>query len=683
MIPHYKNKSLIVFLAIIAVISIIVCCNNHPKTKEEAITAHEYLNLNDTAKYVGINTCKQCHQDIYNTFIKTGMGKSFDHATREKTSAKFDAHSLIYDKYSDYYYIPFWDRDSLHIMEFRLNGKDTVHKRIETVSYIIGSGQHTNSHIMNRDGYLYQMPMTFYTQKGLWDFPPGFENGNNTRFSRQIGLECMSCHNALPDYVHGSENKYNLVPEGINCERCHGPGEAHVKDKQAGHIVDTVREIDYSIVNPAKLPINLQFDECQRCHLQGNAVLNDGKSFFDFRPGMKLSDVMNVFMPVFKGREDEFIMASHAERLKMSKCFMNTTGKIESGEIKVSNTLNPYKDALTCVTCHNPHVSVKVTGKEVFNAACINCHSSSKTNHPVICSEKEDVRKMKNDNCVGCHMPRSGTIDIPHVTSTDHFIRKPVAAKELSAIKEWIGIKCINNPNPSNKTIAKAYLNYYEKFSKTPAALDSAKKYLPETTNEDVHQNFSSLIRYYYIKEDFNNIISLVNKFNSINNQATLNSLNKKSLDNDDAWTSYRIGEAFRNVSDAKSAYQYFDNAVNLSPYNLDFCNKKGAMAMQLNQIADAKKIFTDILHEDPEYVAALNNLGFIYLAAEHNNDKAKELYDKALALDPDYEQALLNKAGWYAYNNQLNNAKELLHHLLKKHPDNKEAKAALIKLGN
>lgn len=682
-----KIKSLIVLATIISVVAIFVlCCNNNTKPVEKTTDIHTYLNLNDTVKYVGINTCKQCHQDIYNTFIQTGMGKSFDHATKEKSAGKFDAHALIYDKALDYYYFPFWDKDSLHIMEFRLSGRDTVHKRIETVSYIIGSGQHTNSHIMNRNGFLYQMPMTFYTQKGTWDFPPGFENGFNSRFSRQIGLECMSCHNALPSFVAGSENKYDKVPEGINCERCHGPGEAHVKDKQAGHIVDTAKEIDYSIVNPAKLPINLQFDECQRCHLQGNAVLNEGKTFFDFRPGMKLSDVMNVFMPLFKGKEDEFIMASHAERLKMSKCYMNTTAKIESGEKKSTNTLNPYKDALTCVTCHNPHVSVKVTGAETFNNACKNCHGGNNNKvTSMACTEKESVRQLKNDNCASCHMPRSGTIDIPHVTSTDHYIRKPVSNKEVEGIKTWLGIKCLNNPNPSAPVIAKAYLNYYEKFSKTPAALDSAKKYLPDETNEDFRQNFSSIIRYHYIKEDFEKIIAAVNRLITIANnnpQEPLQLLSNESLDNDNAWTSYRIGEAYRNTGDPQNAYTYFNNAVALAPYDLDFQNKMGATLVQLNRADEAKKVFADILKSDPEYVPAMSNLGFVILAAEHNLDKSKELYDKALALEPDYEQALLNKAGWYAYNNQLPQARELLHQLLRKHPDNKEAATALSKLG-
>ena len=43
----------------------------------------------------------------------------------------------------------------------------------------------------------------------------------------------MTCHNSFPHFTLGSENKYQNVPSGIDCERCHGPGELHVSNVQS------------------------------------------------------------------------------------------------------------------------------------------------------------------------------------------------------------------------------------------------------------------------------------------------------------------------------------------------------------------------------------------------------------------------------------------------------------------
>ena len=55
-----------------------------------------------------------------------------------------------------------------------------------------------------------------------------------------------------------------------------------------------------------------------------------GKTFRDFRPGMRLSDVMDIYMPVYKGNEDAHIMASHAERMKQSRCFIVSAKQAEA-----------------------------------------------------------------------------------------------------------------------------------------------------------------------------------------------------------------------------------------------------------------------------------------------------------------------------------------------------------------
>jgi tetratricopeptide (TPR) repeat protein len=609
------------------------------------------------------------------------MGKSFDVATKQKSSADF-SHPLIYDKIQDFYYNASWKNDSLYFTEFRLKGKDTVFKRVEQVNYIVGSGQHTNSHIQSVNGYLNQMPMTFYTQKKKWDLPPGFEDGHNTHFTRKIGLECMSCHNSYPNFVLGSENKYNGVQEGINCERCHGPGSIHVAQRSTGTKIDTAKYIDYSIVNPAKLSIDRQFDICQRCHLQGNAVLKEGKSFFDFKPGMKLSDYLTVFLPKYENADDEFIMASHADRLKQSQCFIKS---YEMASKNSNNSLKPYKDAMTCVTCHNPHVSVRETNENVFNDACKSCHGPDKKSK-LECTEPTVVKASKNhnssfniQNCTKCHMPSSGSIDIPHVTVHDHYIRKPITKKEKDKIKKFIGLYAINEKNPSDLTKAWAYINQYDKFEPEPEYLDSAQNYLKDNTNEEIWKNLPALLQLQFSRQNFSKILAYVDK---LNETTLFTSLTKPSYDNKQAWTAYHIAEAYYNTGKIRESVKWFEKATDLSPYNLEFQNKLGSAYMNTGKATEAEKTFEFMIKEHPKNISAYTNLGFIKLS-QNKVLEAEQLYNKALRLNPDYEPLLLNLAGLKAYKKDFKNAVEILNQILKKNPGNMQAKKALQQLKN
>jgi len=629
----------------------------------------KYLNHSDTAQYVGMDQCRSCHEEIYQTFIETGMGKSFDHATPEKSVAHFGKDALIYDKTKDFWYESYFHDSLMHIHEFRLKGKDTVYSRTQQVDYIVGSGQHTNSHMFSVNGYFYQMPMTYYAQMGKWDLPPGFENGYNSRFTRQIGLECMSCHNSLPEFVMGSENKYESVQNGISCERCHGPGSIHVKDKLAGNRVDTSKYIDYTIVNPGKLSPELQFDVCQRCHLQGNAVLKPGKSFFDFRPGMQLNTVMTVFMPKYEGREDQFIMASHAERLKMSQCFIQT----ELNRTANEDSLRPYKNAFTCVTCHNPHISVKATGDATFNAACVNCHQQGK-NKLVRCADTPEHMAAEENNCVSCHMPRTGAIDIPHVTVHDHYIRRPSrdsVKKEADQIAKFLGLYAVNEKNPSRDIIAKAYLQHFEKFDHDAALLDSALKYLPATTLEERKNNFNDLVHYLFLRGDYNSLKGLVSVIDAKWIRDT--SLTQTSFDNFDAWTAYRIGESFFNTGDAVTAEVYYKKAVDLAQFHPDFRAKYALALASQQKSVEAKTQYEEVLKQNPFFVPALTSLGYLWLM--NNNDmQAEKMYTDALKTDPDDRTALMNTAGLYIFRKNYAEALKYVNEVLVRNPSDTQA---------
>ena len=152
----------------------------------------KYKNLTDGVKYVGMSECINCHYDIYSTYIETGMGASFGHATNTKSIIEADKKYFLYDSASNYYYHPYFNKDSLYLLEYQMFNGDTTFKRNEKINYIIGSGQHTNSHMCNFNNYLFQAPFTFYSQENLLGLPPGYENGFNSRFNRKIDLEYLS-----------------------------------------------------------------------------------------------------------------------------------------------------------------------------------------------------------------------------------------------------------------------------------------------------------------------------------------------------------------------------------------------------------------------------------------------------------------------------------------------------------
>ena len=611
-----------------------------------------YLNHADSVGYVGMNTCRSCHAEQFDSYIHTAMGLSFDSATLQKTSATFGSHALVYDSTLDLYYKPFWKNDQLFVKEFRLANGDTVHMTEQAIDYIIGSGHHTNSHLFSRNGYLFQAPITYYTQDAKWDLAPGFEKGFNSRFSRLIGMECLSCHNSLPTHVEGSVNKFEEIPLGISCERCHGPGELHVKMRLEGN-VDTAYGKDRTIVHPGKLNPQLQMDLCQRCHLQGVAVLKPGKNFDDFKPGMELKEVMDIFLPSYDGPTDKFIMASQAQRLRMSACYIAT-------------------ESITCITCHDPHVSLESTSATFLNSSCNSCHTDGKE-----CKEDIEVRKVVDDDCSSCHMPKSGAIDIPHINITDHRIQIPPAKEELEEIREYInriaenrtgheykftGLTNMIDPDCSSITMARGYMRYLEAFSNDKAIIDSIGYYLSKA--DDAGED--DWIKFYFL---------------SGNDQGLISFVEQKKLDElGDAWSAYRVGQAYYNLKNFELSVVYFRQALVNMPLHYPFKLKLAASLLQTGELEEARGLIKEVLKDQPWVSEAHNNMG---LLEQHvgAHQSAEEHFRKAIALDPDYTLARLNLVRLLAELRNKENAIKELTIILDQEPENEIAKGMMVDL--
>ena len=96
---------------------------------------------------------------------------------------------------------------------------------------------------------------------------------------------------------------------------------------------------------------------------------------------------------------------------------------------------------------------------------------------------------------------------------------------------------------------------------------------------------------------------------------------------------------------------------------------------MQLGKIKEAQKEFATLCREAPFYAPAFCNYGYCCLM-DGDDRNAKAMYTKALQLDPDYRQALINLVGLELYNGKSAEAQKYMLRLEKAYPNDAEIKA-------
>jgi tetratricopeptide (TPR) repeat protein len=270
--------------------------------------------------------------------------------------------------------------------------------------FVIGSGSRGVGYLIAEDGYVFQSAISWYPQKGVWDLSPGYHQ-RNEHFDRPVVGGCLFCHANRVEPVRDTLNRYEeplFHGEAIGCERCHGPGELHVRRQKEGRA--EAGDGDDTIVNPSRLEPALREAVCEQCHLQGQArVLRRGRGLFDYRPGLPLYLFWSVFEPPPDQVHDTKAVGQ-VEQMHLSRCFRDSNG------------------ALGCASCHDPHRLPDAAEKvEYYRDRCLSCHRDRAP-----CSLSEEARRANGDDCAACHMPRLGATDVVHVASTDHRIpRRP------------------------------------------------------------------------------------------------------------------------------------------------------------------------------------------------------------------------------------------------------------------
>jgi predicted CXXCH cytochrome family protein len=339
--------------------------------------------------------CAQCHRAIYDQYRTTPMANGSGPAQDGFTPADFThqpsgIHYRVYEDAGRVYMS--YDRDASA-------PGGALHGR-QQLLYFLGSGKRGRTYLFEQQGYWFEIPINWYTKKGIWDMTPNYLSAKEMPLTLPVDVSCLRCHasavqTALPD----ARNRFAAQPflhGGVTCNACHGDPTAHLAAQ--GHA---------PILNPSKLDPIRRDSVCLNCHLEGKViVVKQGQSLGGFKPGDNIFDYATYFVRAQEsgagGRA-----TSQWEALAQSAC------KRASG------------DKLTCTTCHDPHSSPSAAERvQFYRRSCLACHSQpgfATQHHP------------EQPDCSSCHMPRSSTTDIAHEQVTDHRIQLPSAPHPPSA----------------------------------------------------------------------------------------------------------------------------------------------------------------------------------------------------------------------------------------------------------
>jgi hypothetical protein len=349
-----------------------------------------FRNTDPGVRYVGSKACESCHESEYRKFLQTPHGQS---ATLPKDRSELKelpsegVTACQSDEHTCYRVFPTKDGYSMSQFDRNADGGE-AHTEVEKIAFALGTPLIATGYVIQRGDYLFEAPLTYYNvavegHVQGWGLSPGYGN-DSVGFTRPVVDSCLTCHVGRLRPTDAASNRYLSPPFdelSIGCESCHGPGALHVKERQAGHLSQS---LDNSIVNPKHLTSQIADDTCAYCHELGQArVPLSGSSFQDYRPGVPLLRTQAIFK---------------------STLLLGWNAKEWADEMATSACYRFSKGALRCSTCHDPHFTPNAEqAPQFYRSKCLTCHQSSSCSLPL--SERQHTQPV-SDNCVTCHMPK-------------------------------------------------------------------------------------------------------------------------------------------------------------------------------------------------------------------------------------------------------------------------------------
>jgi hypothetical protein len=195
------------------------------------------------------------------------------------------------------------------------------------IGWAFGQGLAGQTYVFESNGEFYQTRMSYYDSINGLDLTLGAANIKPTNMDEAIGIrmapqerpQCFGCH-ATNSVIAKKLVTENLIA-GLQCERCHGSAENHLKKLAPMPKLSSMSTEQTSAF-------------CGQCHRTWEEIAGSGQM-----------GVVNVrFQPY---------------RLTNSKCYDTDDSRI------------------SCLACHNPHQEIDRTAAH-YDAKCQACHDGGK-----------------------------------------------------------------------------------------------------------------------------------------------------------------------------------------------------------------------------------------------------------------------------------------------------------------
>lgn len=615
------------------------------------------------AGYVDGSLCAVCHQRIAATYARTGMGRSFRSVKPGEALPEFNGKTFEHAA-SGEFFTPYVRDGKPHLRRHQIGFDRSITNILEQeVQFVFGSGNHARSYLHRAaNGRLIELPLSWYAENGgYWAMSPAFDRPDHFGFSREISYRCMFCHNGYPEIEPGSDDRDGAsrfpgrLPEGIDCQRCHGPGRNHVTAAQRGESRDRLRD---SIVNPARLSHDRQLEVCMQCHLETTSsrlpalLLRYGRGVFSYRPAEPLADyVLHFDHAPGSGHDDKFELVSAAYRLRKSACFQSSGG------------------SLTCTSCHDPHNALR--GEEAtrhYTEVCRRCHASALAK--LVLSGRHPAAR----DCVSCHMPRRRPSDTIHLVITDHeirarpVVREPHVEEHDGNTPPYYGEVTLYYPDRLPKTpenelyLAVAQVTHQ---SNLPAGLQRLERAI-ERYRPQGSETYFELGDAYFRAGQF---------------PAAARFLEQAVKRKPERWYHFfALGAALLGLGQAAPGAEALERALALAPDEPQLLHSLGQAYSARGRILSAVSAFRKAIARDPDMCEGPNNLGNALLQLGRNAE-AEITLREALRLRPELLATNVNLANVLAQNGKPNEARYQLENAIRLGPSINEARPAYFKV--